>query len=385
MHIIQVTPRFPPAIGGVEEHVYRISIELLKRGHKVTVVTSTEVDGMDCPLKNELVKGIRVYRLPLFMPKTFRETWFIPSIMSILPKLKGDVIHTHGYRCISSFCAVSIAYLMQIPVILTPHGIYPPRSFSNALLKSVFDHSFGRPLLHFSDRIIALSEHNVRLLQGLGAQKERIALVPNGVSMEEFETLERSKESFRDSDPEGPVLLFVGRIDWNKQIEKLVESMPLVLKTFQHAKLVIVGPDYANCANQLLRLAEQLKVKNSLVVTGKVSADELKRFYSAADVFLLPSSYEGFGLSMIEAMASKIPVIASSAGGPGDILKHGVHAWLLENVTPESVYRAVRTVLANQSLRETLVSNGFSLVKEEYTWEKVAGKLEQVYEQAAMK
>jgi glycosyltransferase involved in cell wall biosynthesis len=274
---------------------------------------------------------------------------------------------------------------MQIPVILTPHGIYPPRSFSNALLKSVFDHSFGRPLLHFSDRIIALSEHNVRLLQGLGAQKERIALVPNGVSMEEFETLERSKESFRDSDPEGPVLLFVGRIDWNKQIEKLVESMPLVLKTFQHAKLVIVGPDYANCANQLLRLAEQLKVKNSLVVTGKVSADELKRFYSAADVFLLPSSYEGFGLSMIEAMASKIPVIASSAGGPGDILKHGVHAWLLENVTPESVYRAVRTVLANQSLRETLVSNGFSLVKEEYTWEKVAGKLEQVYEQAAMK
>jgi len=381
MHIIQVTPRFPPAIGGVEEHVYRISLELLRRGHKITIVTSNDADYKTYLVQTEIMQGMYVYRFPLFMPKMFREFWFIPNISRILCQLKGDVIHAHGYRCLSSCTAACVAHFAHIPFIFTPHGIYPPRSFINALLKSTFDHAFGRLILNFSDRIIALSEHNVRLLLQIGASLDKIALVPNGVDVEEFENLRRSEKILDELDSNGPILLYVGRIDWNKQIEKVVESMPLILKEFPSAKFIIVGPDYANYTNQLLDLARKLEVENSLVTTGKVSRQRLREFYSIADTFILPSSYEGFGLSILEAMISRIPVVVSPSGGPGDILNHGVHAWLLKNVTPVEIFESIHAVLTDRRLRETLVNNAFELVKEKYTWKGVVDKLELIYNQ----
>ena len=381
MHIIQVTPRFPPAIGGVEEHVYQISLELLKRGHNVTVITSNEVDGKIYPLQMEVMQGIHVYRLPLFMPKLLRELWFTPDIRRIFRRLRGDVVHAHGYRCLSSCIAVYLAHSKRIPTVLTPHGIYPPRSFVNALLKSIFDRTLGRLLLSFSDRIIALSEHNVRLILQIGASTKNIVIVPNGVNIDEYMKLQRSKKILDELGSDGPILLYIGRIDWNKRLEKVVESMPLILKEFPSAKFVIVGPDYAKYTNQLLDLARKLKVEHSLVITGKVPRKKLLEFYSMANVFLLPSSYEGFGLSMLEAISSKIPVIASPSGGPGDILTHGVDALLLEEPTPEEIFKSVYAVLTDQELRETLVKNAFEVVKKKYTWKSVVDELQLIYKQ----
>jgi glycosyltransferase involved in cell wall biosynthesis len=120
-------------------------------------------------------------------------------------------------------------------------------------------------------------------------------------------------------------------------------------------------------------------------MAGKVPASRLKEFYSSADIFILPSSYEGFGLSMLEAMASRIPVVVSPFGGPGDILKHRVHAWLLQSVTPQEISRSIREVLTDRQLGDTLVDNAFELIKNKYTWEKVVDKLEFIYGQAIRK
>jgi glycosyltransferase involved in cell wall biosynthesis len=240
-------------------------------------------------------------------------------------------------------------------------------------------------LVDYSERIVALSEHNVRLLLQIGARLDKIAIIPNGVCEEEYVHLRKSKEILDEVESNGPILLYVGRIDWNKQVDKVIEAMPLILKSFPSAKFVIIGPDYANYSGELSRLASRTGVKQAVVMAGRVTAERLREFYSAADIFLLPSSYEGFGLSMIEAMISKIPVIASSAGGPGDILDHGVHAWLMEAVTPEKIAESVRILLTDQQLRENLVKNAFELVKEKYTWERVVDKLEVVYDQVANK
>lgn len=385
MHIVQVTPRFPPAIGGVEEHVYRISLELQKRGHRLTVVTSNDIDDKNYAPKTETVNGVDVYRFPLFMPKLSRELWFIPGILKIFGQIKADVVHVHGYRCLSSCTAAYVARQKHVPVVVTPHGIYPSRSPFNALLKTIFDHTLGRLLLNFSERVIALSEHNVRLIMQIGASANKISVVPNGVNAQEYKHLKRSRKILNELGSDGPVLLYVGRIDWNKQIEKVVESMPLILKEFPSAKFVVVGPDYANLANELSGLAQKLGVSHSLIITGKVSASRLKEFYSTADIFVLPSSYEGFGLSMLEAMISRVPVIVSPSGGPGDILKHGVHAWLLQSVTPDEIFKSVHTILTNPQLRDTLVEKAFELVNEKYTWEKVVDMLETIYSHAISK
>ena len=380
MHVIQVVPRFPPAIGGMEEHVYQISLELTRRGHNVAVVTSNEADGKTCPVQTEVMEGIDVYRFPLFMPRMLRESWFIPEILKCFLRLRADVVHVHGYRCLSSFNAVYFAQARNIPSVLTPHGIYPTRSFINGLAKSIFDHVFGRLLLSFSDKIIALSEHNRQLLLQFGASADKIVIVPNGVNVEEYASLQRSNSILEELKTDGPVLLYVGRIDWNKRVEKIVEAMPTILKEFPQAKFVAVGPDYGNYVGKLSAIARKLDVGRSLVIAGNVSRERLFEFYSAADAFLLPSSYEGFGLSMLEAMSSKVPVIASHYGGPGDILSHGVNAWLLKESTPNEISRSVYAVLTDRRLREGLVKNAFELVKK-YTWKNVVNELEIIYEQ----
>lgn len=383
MHIIEVVPRFRPAIGGMEEHVYRISLELVKRGHEVTVITSNEVDGETCSLQVEVMQEIQVYRFPLFVPRLFRELWLIPNMSRTLRQIKADVMHTHGYRCMSSFQAAYLAQKKDVPLVFTPHGIYPPRSLTNALVKSVYDRTFGHLLVGYSRKIVALSEHNVQLLLQIGAAPDRIAVIPNGVCAEEYADLRKSEEILGELGSDGPILLYVGRIDWNKQVDKVIEALPLILKRFPSARFVIIGPDYAHCSSELLDLASRTGVRQALVLTGKISAERLKEFYSAADIFLLPSSYEGFGLSMIEAMICKVPVIASSAGGPGDILDHGVHAWLMDAVTSEKIAESVYVLLTDQRLRGRLVRNAFGLVKEKYTWEKVVDRLEAVYDEVA--
>jgi glycosyltransferase involved in cell wall biosynthesis len=385
VNITQVVARFPPAIGGMEEHVYQISLELSRRGHKLSVITSNEIDGRASAVQEENMHGIHVYRHPLFMPKVMREYWLIPGVFKSLKKTEADVFHVHGYRCLSSFTAISLAHFKHTPILFTPHGIYPPKSFSNTLIKLSFDRTLGRLMLCSADRTIALSEHNRRLLLQMGASADKIVIVPNGVNVETYRNLQRNAKVLKELDSQGPILIYVGRLDWNKRVEKIVESMPKILKNFPSAKLVVIGPDYANCSVALLDLGRKLGVERSLVMTGKVSAERLLELYSVADVFIMPSSYEGFGLSMLEAMICRIPVIVSPAGGPGDILSHGVNSWFLEHATPEEISESVLSVLANRQLREKIVKNAFELIKARYTWEKVVDELEKNYTELTKK
>jgi len=385
VNITQVVARFPPAIGGMEEHVYQISLELSRRGHKVSVITSNEIDGRVSTVQEENMHGIHVYRHPLFMPKMMREYWLIPGVFKSLKKTEADVFHVHGYRCLSSFTAISLAHFKHTPIVFTPHGIYPPKSISNALIKLSFDRTLGRLMLCSADRTIALSGHNRRLLLQMGASADKIVIVPNGVNVETYRNLQRNAKVLKELGSQGPILIYVGRLDWNKRVEKIVESMPKILKNFPSAKLVVIGPDYANCSVAFLDLGRKLGVERSLVMTGKVSAERLLELYSVADVFIMPSSYEGFGLSMLEAMICRILVIVSPAGGPKDILSHGVNSWFLEHATPEEISESVFSVLTNRQLREKIVKNAFELIKARYTWEKVVNELEKNYAELAKK
>jgi len=205
--------------------------------------------------------------------------------------------------------------------------------------------------------------------------------VPNGADIEEFLNLHRSTRVLEELQTNGPILLYVGRIDWNKQVGKIVEAMPTILMDFPSARLVIVGPDYANYTPQLHDLGKKLMVEDSLVMTHDVPRRKLLEYYSVADAFILPSSYEGFGLSMLEAMCSGIPVIASPVGGPGDILKDRTNALLLKEISPAEISKQVRIVLTNRSLKEEIVKNARELVETTYTWKKVVDQLEEIYTQ----
>lgn len=379
MKIVQVVPRFPPAIGGMENHVYNISVELVKRGHEVTVVTSTDVNGEKSEVSKNFMDGLEVYRYPLFLPRFFREFWFMPSMLRTVKNLRGDVIHTHGYRCLSSCTAAYLSKLKGIPLVLTPHGIFPRRNWFNALMKFFYDHSLGNLLLKSSDKIIALTENNKLLLLKMGIPKDKIVVIQNGVDVNKFKRLQLLKDAKENYGFYGPVLLYVGRIAWHKRLEKVIEALPLITREFCDLKFLIVGPDYAKHSGDLLCLAKKLGVNDSVVITGSVSEKQVRLYYSMADIFMLPSIYEGLSLSMLEAMASRVPIIALSSGGTGGVLTHRVNAILSKNKTSEEISDSVSLLLNNPKLRGRICQNAFDLILQKYTWKSVVDKLERLY------
>lgn len=380
MRIVQVTPRFPPAIGGMENHVYAVSTGLKKRGHKVMVITSDDLDeNGKCTVRYlDVMNGVEVYRRHLLFRKTMREYWFLSDVTAILNKLKPDVVHAHGYRCLSSCIATYWCKRNKIPAVFTPHGIYPPRSFANGLIKTVYDHSFGNLLLRSSDKIMALTKHNRQLLLKLGAPGDRIVLIPNGVNVNKYDKTQQCNEKTSKEQPEGPVLLYVGRIDWNKGLERVIEALPALVKIFSHIKFLIVGPDYSGHSENLWALARELGVSKSVVMTGEVSEQQKSFYYSTADVFVLPAIYEGLSLSLLEAMASSLPIVVTKSGS-GGILVDDVHALLMNDCSAQEISSLVSVILGDSRLAERIGKNAFDLVSKEFSWDRVVDKIEALY------
>jgi glycosyltransferase involved in cell wall biosynthesis len=364
----------------MENHVYAISIGLKKRGHKVMVITSDDVDenGKDTVRYLDVMNGVEVYRRHLLFRKTMREYWFLSDVTAILNKLKPDVVHAHGYRCLSSCIATYWCRRNKIPVVFTPHGIYPPRSFANGLIKATYDHSFGNLLLRSSDKITALTKYNRQLLLKLGAPGERIVLIPNGVNVNKCDMTHQCNEKSSKEQYGRPILLYVGRIDWNKGLERVIKALPALIRSFSHIKFLIVGPDYSGHSENLWALARELGVSESVVMTGEVSEQQKSFYYSVADVFVLPAIYEGLSLSLLEAMASSLPIVVTKSGS-GGILVDDVHALLMNDCSPQEIFSLVSLILADSRLAKRIGKNAFDLVSKKFSWDRVVDKIEALY------
>jgi glycosyltransferase involved in cell wall biosynthesis len=269
----------------------------------------------------------------------------------------------------------------KVPFVLTPHGIFPKRNWFNDLLKSIFDYSLGNKLLKSSEKIIALTESNKSLILNAGAPKSKTVIVENGVDVTKYKETFDSKTLKKKHGFLSPVLLYVGRIAWHKNLEQIIQALPLIKKEFNNVKFLIVGPDYENGLANLLRLAKELGVEDSIVAKGAVSETQLHLFYSIADAFILPSIYEGLSLSMLEAMANKVPLIVRSSAGISSILTHGVNALVLKSNDPHEISSSVCLLLNNSELREKIRQNAYNLILHKYTWKTAVDKLESIYKE----
>ncbi len=182
-----------------------------------------------------------------------------------------------------------------------------------------------------------------------------------------------------DRGKKGPIVLYVGRISEDKGIECLIRAAPWVLKQFPNTEFHIVGEDYGYL-NKLKSLVTSLGVERSVIFTGRVTSRRLVDVYRSADVFVLPSELEAFGIVVIEAMASGVPVIVSNCGGMKDIVKDGSNGLIFDVGDARQLAEKIRLLISDNKLRAKLVKSGKETVMENYTIEKVVDKLEELYE-----
>jgi len=385
MNILEIVPRFHPVIGGTETIVKLISEELARRGHKVIVYTSDILD--DCHRQKEKsleLNSVKVYYLKNLSNKlAWYKFFFTPSIFHQFRKelKKFDIIHLHNFRTFQNIIAYHYSRKYKVPYILQAHGNLP-RIMPQKSLKWLYDFFFGYRLLRDAKKVIALNQKEVEQYKSMGVPEENIEIIPNGINLSEYNDLPlkgsfRKKFKIGDNDR---IILFLGRINRIKGVDILIMAFTQIIEKLDDVKLTIVGPDDGNLS-ELQNLVKDLGVEKKVTFTGPLYGVKKLEAYVDADVFVLPSRYDTFPMSVLEAYSCGKPIIASNVGGMKDLVIDGVTGLLFATENTRQLTGALFSMLEDNTRAEKMGLKGKQFIKENFTIENILDRLELIYKE----
>jgi glycosyltransferase involved in cell wall biosynthesis len=327
MRILMINYEFPPLGGGGGVASYEIAKALSARDHEVDVLT-TKYRGL--PSEDE-VDGLTVYRAPV-VGRGELATASLPSMLSFLPmgvargrQVLGDqsydILNTH-FAIPSGPTGVILSRLSKTPHVLTIIGgdVYDPSKrlspSRNPLMGAVV-----RRVLNSADQVIAISEDiKRRAREDLGCQTP-IEVVHYGLAPPSFDRKSRKELGIPES---GVVLVSIGRLIKRKALDDLLRALARLGEPAIRLLIIGEGPERVS----LEELSRSLGVSEQVSFLGAIWGERKFQYLAAADVFVLPSLHEGFGLVFLEAMYCGLPVVASDTGGQTDFLRDGKTGFL---------------------------------------------------------
>jgi len=373
MKIFQVLPYFPPHIGGMEFYVERLSRELVARGHEVFVFTSSEKSFS----YHEKVDGVEIYR---FRPLTrVYNVPIVPSLLiSLLQENRPDVIHTHQYPVFFSDVSAQVSYLRNIPLVLHVHVISEPKSAFSGIVSNLYYKTIGRLPFRNARTIIVPSFAYKKLLVEMGSESKKVKVIPYSVDLDRFNPNNNGEEFRKRYNCDGSnVILSVGRLNYQKGFQYLLKAMPKILQQMPNAKLMIVGEgEEFTC---LSNMVQSLGLKDSVILTGAMSQKEMSEAYVAADVFVLPSIFESFGIALIEAQAAGKPVVGTRVGGAPEALQEDETGFLVNPGDFEQLAEAIIRFLSDEKLAREMGENGKRFVKARFDVRKIVDQVTDIY------
>lgn len=346
MKIIQISPYFPPHVGGVEYHVKELADGLANRGHRVSVASS-------CGRWTGEI--IRIPSIDLFY-----------SPMPIkLPKLEADIYHSHIPSPLFAFMLRSamphlVTYHNDVAVPGVVNGHAMPRTFAAALER--INEKLVRPVLEEAEIVIATTKSYAKTSPVLKDYLDKIKIVPNAVNVSLYPQV-REKENY---------VLYAGRMLSYKGVESLLYAMSEVQKSAD-LDLVLVGDGYDR--SWLEEMAARLHVKAKF--TGRLERSTFIDTISRAEILILPTQnrLEAFGIVLLEAMACETPVLAFDTPGVNEIAEKGGMVYS----STEELSELILELHGNEPLRVLLGQKGRNAVEENYSWKRVLDDMESVY------
>ena len=393
MRILQVTNSFKYAwsSGGVVRVAYDTSLELTKKGHKVTVFTTDRALSKSYVFKKNQpfeLDGIVVYYFKNLSTSLANIGITIPyySPFIIPRKLKEfDVIHIHEPKRIINVLIYHYAKKHSIPYVFQAHGSLPQSvGLKKQFLNRVFNILFTRRLLRDASKVIALSEIEAEQYKCAGVPAEKIAKVPNGIDLTEYSDLP-SKGSFKKKfniQENMKIILYLGRLHKAKGIDFLIKAYAHMIKTMKcdNTLLVIAGPDdgYLIYAKQIVTT---LKVNDKVVFIGMLSEEDKKCAFVDSDIVVNVEPKNVYGLVPLEAAACAVPVIVSTGNAISDIVNEGKFGFSVQYGALNELACTLLKFISNNSIRADMGKRGREFVFKNYGWSINVDKLEKVYEQ----
>ncbi|KAF5053875.1 D-inositol-3-phosphate glycosyltransferase [anaerobic digester metagenome] len=379
MKILQVCQSFYPCLasGGVVRVVYEISKEFVNHGDHVTVYTT---DGCDGLIGNNRISqdiyGIKVYYFKN-MFKILKSRFKItnPYYMFWIARkdIKNfEVIHVHEHRTILAVIIHHYSKKYGIPYIIQAHGSIG--YFSKSLFKKLFDRLWGFNILHDANKAIALNETEFEEYCKMGISPDKIAIIPNGINLDDFRKLPQKgefKRKFHIRDNE-KVILYLGRLNKSKGIDILIKQFNKITMDIKNVKLVIAGPD-DGFLNDLEVLTDELDLTDEILFTGPLYTSDKLEAYIDADVFVTPH-FSGFPITFLESCACGTPIVTTDKA---DKLEWIQDVGFIAN--DENIVQCIIKILFDDDLSHKFSENGKNLVQEKFNWHILSNKLEELY------
>jgi glycogen(starch) synthase len=377
---------FPPrVIGGISPHVFFLSKSLAKNGVKVYVV-SCDFPGAPA---HEVIDGVEVYRIDSYKnPSPDFATWVYLMNMNMQKEAallvneigeNIDLFHAHDWLVANA--GIGLKHVFRKPLLVTMHSTEMGRRDGVHTGNEKMINETEAWLTYEAWKVVCCSNYMVSHVKwAFGLPSDKIVMVPNGVNTHVYESLEKEDLiSFRKKFalPEEKIVLYVGRLVYEKGIHVLINSIPKVLEKV-NAKFIIVGSGYMK--EQLLNIVRSMGLEHKVLFEGFIDEESLLRLQKCADVSVVPSLFEPFGIVALEAMAAKSPVVVSDTGGLSEIVDHGVTGMKVYPNNPDSLAWGITSVLLNENYRTTLKENAYRKVQEKYDWDKIANQTIQVYD-----
>src|SRR6266498_142671 len=376
-----LTWEFPPRIiGGISTHVYHLSRALVEKGTPVRVITC---DFPNAPAE-EIIDGVPVSRVDSGrVPESNFLLWIyhlnsqmISKTIELFETERFDLIHAHDW--VVGRAAVELKNRLGLPLISTIHATEIGRggSLDGEYRRKVRD--IERLLVEQSDGIICCSNYMLDHIQHvLGSVKTKVRVIPNGVESSRFNGGRQPQLILAGISEDRKIILYVGRIVREKGIFTLLDALEKLRKQGKDVSLVFVGegPLKEDLAKEVLRR----KLSDRVKLAGFVDEKKLVSLYNSSDVFVLASHYEPFGMVVLEAMASRIPVVVSDVGGLSEIVEDGITGVKVPSSDPHALAEGILRVLENRELSERLKENAYRAVQERYRWDTIAEKTLEAY------
>ena len=374
--------------GGMSVYVRELSRELGRRGHRVDIYTRHNQNAHDRVV--ELHKNVRLIHLRLGENQYLSKVEMYPHLQDFFRELEQfrlandleyDLIHSHYW--LSGKLGLWAQETWKRPHVVMFHS-----------LGAVKDHTgIGGPepeiriatenaVIKMCHRIFAPTQREKeRLINFYSASPSKIGVVPCGVDLELFCPMNQSTARRQlGFNPEDTLVLFVGRFDSMKGLDRLLEAMRY-LKHRRHLRLIIVGGDGIHTleGQRLLGLARTFGVEDSIAFIGRIEQKDLPAYYNAADVMVMPSHYESFGLVSLEALACGIPVVATPVGVMDALIKEGQNGQLVANGDAKLLAEAIDKVT---SLLPALSADAIRQTVQVFGWPNIASAIIKEYEKA---
>ena len=386
MKILMLTWEYPPrVVGGISRVVHDLSRTLLKDGHDVTVVTYK--DG-DAPYFED-DKGVKVHRVDNFMinPNNFID-WIMQMNFNMIAKANEiiakegnfDVIHAHDW--LVAYAAKTLKNSYNIPIVSTIHATEAGRNSGIHDETQRYINDTEWMLTYESSEVIVNSNYMKGELQRLfGLPYEKINVVPNGVNLSLFNGVERDYNFRRRYAMDNEkIILFMGRLVYEKGIQHLIAAMPKILSGYHDTKLVICGK--GGMLEELQQQVRQMGIENKVYFAGYMQGKDVQKMYKAADISVFPSTYEPFGIVALEAMLSENPVVVSDIGGLNEIVEHRVNGMKSYCGNPNSIADSILELLYDHKLCADITKRAKNKVRNDYNWSKIAQDTHFIYQKA---